>query len=96
VKQVTAHRFLASHAALTGAVALGVVAAGAAWTDEERWPPKSNPESSRPSLSATREATSSAPRPLTLLLTQSELLAVVRNFGFRTGEVHPAPAPDPH
>jgi len=51
-------------------------------------------EDTKPSLSKSLAATSPDAQPLNLLLTQSELVAVVRNFEIKTGEVLTAPFDD--
>lgn len=94
VKQVPARRFPTSQAALAEAVCLGVIAAGPALSDAEQPPSISSPETAKPSLSASLNATRAAPQPLNLLLTQSELIAVVRNYERKTGEIHTAPFAD--
>jgi len=51
-------------------------------------------EDAKPNLSRSLAATSADAQPLNLLLTQSELVAVVRNYEIRTGENHTAPIDD--
>jgi hypothetical protein len=62
---------------------LGVLASVWAWANDDK-----------PNLTESLQATSSEARPLNLLLTQSELVAVVRNYEIKTGEVHTAPIDD--
>jgi hypothetical protein len=78
-------RIVTSPGALLGAALLGLAHGGAGWTSEE------NPG---PDLSQSLKATSSAARPLNLLLTQAELRSVVRNYEDRTGENLTAPIDD--
>ncbi len=51
-------------------------------------------EDAKPNLSWSLAATSPEAQPLNLLLTQSELVAVVRNYEIKTGEVLTAPFDD--
>ena len=51
-------------------------------------------EDAKPNLSRSLAATSPEGQPLNLLLTQSELVAVVRNYEIKTGENHTAPIDD--
>ncbi len=51
-------------------------------------------DSPKPNLPESLIASSSTHQPLNLLLTQSELIAVVRNYEIRTGEVLTAPTGD--
>ena len=61
----------------------GILMACAARTDE-----------GKPDLARSLNATSPARQPLNLLLTRSELLATVRNYEARTGEIHTTPISD--
>jgi hypothetical protein len=78
---------------LPGTVLLAMFASGPAWTDERKAPEVAS-ESPKPNLPDSLVATRSALQPLNLLLSQSELVAVVRNYEVRTGEVLTAPISD--
>jgi hypothetical protein len=71
--------------ALLGAALFGLAPCGAGWTAEE---------TPAPDLAQSLKATSSASRPLNLLLSQAELRSVVRNYEITTGEDHSAPITD--
>ena len=73
------------------AVILGILIGGAGWTHDEKPPRVSNTELSNPDFRQSLLATNSARQPLNLLLTQSELMAVVRGYEAKTGEVLTAP-----
>jgi hypothetical protein len=76
-----------------GPVLLVMLGSGPAWTDESKAPHVAK-ESPKPDLPESLVATRSALQPLNLLLTQSELVAVVRNYEIRTGEILTAPIGD--
>ena len=78
---------------LSGTVLLAMFVSGPAWTDERKAPhvPSVSP---KPILPESLVATRSALQPLNLLLTQAELVAVVRNYEIETGEVLTAPISD--
>lgn len=80
-----ARRIVASPSAVVGAALLGLTPCGTGWTAEE---------TPAPDLAQSLKATSAASQPLNLLLTQSELRSVVRNYEARTSEDHSAPIND--
>lgn len=77
--------------ALLWAALLGILIVGAGRTDDEKPPEGVNAKTPKPDLRQSLLATNSARQPLNLLLTQSELMAVVRNYEVKTGEVLAAP-----
>lgn len=76
-----------------GTTLLGFLTGGTAWTDEKP-SDVGAPDSPKQNLPQSLMATSSARQPLKLLLTRSELVAFVRAYEIRTGEVLTAPIDD--
>ena len=85
MKQATRRTFR-SRCTSAAAVCLACASCGAAFAAEQTPPGASTAGTREPDLSQTLEATSSALKPLNLLLTQAELQAVIRDFEIRTGE----------
>ena len=78
---------------MLGMASLAMLAFGPAWT-EDRKGPEVVSEAAKSNLPESLVATRSALQPLNLLLTQSELVAVVRNYEIKTGEDLTAPISD--
>ena len=77
-----------------GSVLLGLPAFGGGWAGEVPASTEIEAPSPRRNLSQSLAATRADRVPLNLLLTRSELLAIVRNYEARTGEMLTSPITD--
>ena len=90
----TTRRTVRTRCASAAAVCLACASCGAAIAAEETPSGTSAAGALEPDLSQTLAATSSALKPMNLLLTQAELRSVIRNYELRTGESFTDPIAD--